>query len=171
MIQEITLHGRVENSIEFYATIAGRGLVYSYFYEPSEGSSDRFFFGGREFVIDKEGIRHKGNGGSVCEYMFGVEQPLKDMVRRDVLNRLAMYGALFDDETGKVIFTDKTDGYCMYDRVFLEGNAVSNYYFFIDIDLRGDIGSQQEQILKLVGKTLKYSPAVGKGDDVSLMRN
>ena len=55
MIQEITLHGRVENSIEFYATIAGRGLVYSYFYEPSEGSSDRFFFGGREFVIDKEG--------------------------------------------------------------------------------------------------------------------
>lgn len=169
MIQEITLHGRVEDSIEFYATIAGRGLVYSYFYEPSEGSSDRFFFGGREFVIDKEGIRHKGNGGSVCEYMFGVEQPLKDMVRRDVLNRLAMYGALFDNETGKVVFTDKTDGYYMYDRVFLEGNAVSNYYFFIDIDLRGDIGSQQEQILKLVGKTLKYSPAVGKGDDVSLI--
>lgn len=169
MIQEITLHGRVENSIEYYATVSGRGLVHSYFYEPTDGSVDRFFFGGKEFIVDKDGIRHKGNGGSFCEYMFGVEQPLKDMVRRDVLNRLAMYGALFDEETGKVIFTDKTDGYYSYDRVFLEGNAVSNYYFFLDVELKGDIGSQQEQILKLVGKTLKYSPAVGKGDDGALI--
>jgi len=169
MIHEITLHGKVEDSIEYYATIAGRGLVHRYFYEPSDGSADRFFYGGREFVIERNGIRHKGNGGSVCEYMFGVEQPLKDMVRKDVLNRLAMYGALFDNDSGKVVFTDKTDGYYSYDRVFLDGNAVSNYYFFIDIDLPGDMGSQQEEILKLVGKTLKYSPSVGNGNDVSLM--
>jgi len=169
MIQEITLHGRVEDSIEYFANIAGRGLVHRYFYEPSDGSMDRFFYGGKEFVIEKEGIRHKGNGGSFCEYMFGVEQPIKDLVRKDVLNRLAMYGALFNNETAKLTFTGKTDGYHSYDRVFLDGNAVSNYYFFLDIDLPGDPGSQQELILKLVGKTLKYSPAVGKGDDSSLM--
>ena len=169
MIQEITLHGRVEDSIEYFANIAGRGLVHRYFYEPSDGSMDRFFYGGKEFGIEKEGIRHKGNGGSFCEYMFGVEQPIKDLVRKDVLNRLAMYGALFNNETAKLTFTGKTDGYHSYDRVFLDGNAVSNYYFFLDIDLPGDPGSQQELILKLVGKTLKYSPAVGKGDDSSLM--
>lgn len=169
MIQEITLHGRVEDSIEYFATIAGRGLVHRYFYEPSDGSQDRFFYGGKEFIIEKEGIRHKGNGGSFCEYMFGVEQPVKDLVRKDVINRLAMYGALFDNESGKLTFTGNTDGYQSYDRVFLDGNAVSNYYLFLDIDLPGDTGSQQEQILKLIGKTLKYSPSVGRGDDSSLM--
>lgn len=169
MIQEITLHGRVEDSIEYFATIAGRGLVHRYFYEPSDGLRDRYFYSGKEFIIEREGIRHKGNGGSFCEYMFGVEQPLKDLVRKDVLNRLAMYGALFDKDTGRLTFTGKTDGYHSFDRVFLEGNAVSNYYFFLDMDLPGDMGTQQEQILRLVGKTLKYSPAVGKGDDSSLI--
>lgn len=169
MIHEITLHGRVEDKIEYYATIAGRGLVHRYYYEPSDGSIDRFFYAGKEFVIEKGGIRHKGNGGAFCEYMFGVEQPLKDLVRKDVLNRLAMYGAAFNEETVRLTFTDKTDGYCSYDRVFLDGNAVSNYYFFLDMELPGDIASQQERILKLVGKTLKYSPSVGKGADGSLI--
>lgn len=169
MIHEITLHGRVEDSIEYYATIAGRGLVHRYYYEPSDGSMDRFFYAGKEFVIEKGGIRHKGNGGAFCEYMFGVEQPLKDLVRKDVLNRLAMYGAALNEETARPTFTSKTDGYYSYDRVFLDGNAISNYYFFLDMELPGDITSQQEQILKLVGKTLKYSPSVGKGDDSSLV--
>lgn len=169
MIHEITLHGRVQDNIEYYATIAGRGLVHRYYYEPSDGSIDRFFYAGKEFVIEKGGIRHKGNGGAFCEYMFGVEQPLKDLVRKDVLNRLAMYGAAVDEETAKLVFTDKTDGYYSYDRVFLDGNAISNYYFFLDIELAGDIASQQEQILRLVGKTLKYTPSVGTGTDTTLI--
>lgn len=168
MIQEITLFGRAGENIEYYATVAGRGMVHGYFYESPDGAADRFFFAGKEFVIEKGGIRHKGNGGSFCEYMFGVEQPLKDMVKKDVLNRLAMYGAVFD-EAGRLTFTGKTDGYSGYEEIFMEGNAVGNYFFFLDIKLSDSSSSQQEQILRLIGKTLKYSPSVGRGDDRSLM--
>ncbi|MCK5236458.1 MAG: TIGR04442 family protein, partial [Deltaproteobacteria bacterium] len=96
MIQEMRFHGNVSNSIEYYATVSGKGLVHRHFYESKADNEDRLFYGGMEFVINDKMIRHKGNGGSFCEYMFGIEVPLKDLVRKDVINRLAMYGATFD---------------------------------------------------------------------------
>ena len=169
MIQEMRFHGLVAPSIEYYATVAGKELVHRHFYESVGSSSDRFFYAGKEFVLDEKGISHKGNGGSFCEYMFGIEQPLKDLIRKDVVNRLALYGARFDRDSGALTFTKDTDGTLGYDKVFLEGNAVSNYYFFLDLDLKGDISSQQEEIIKLTGKTLKYTSTISGGDDSALV--
>ena len=172
MIKVMTFHGTVTDGIEFYATVAGEGLAHRYFYETGDDGSDRFFYGGNELIIMKDGIRHKGNGGSFCNYMFGVDQPLKDLVRKDVRNRLVMYGATFDETAEKGLnlhFTKDTDGRLSYDRIFVDGNAVSDYYFFLDVDLKGGIMKKQEDTLKLIGKTLKYTPAVGKGDDKALI--
>ena len=41
--------------------------------------------------------------------MFGVEKPVKDMVKEDVLNRLIMFGA-FMDSNEQVVFTNATGG-------------------------------------------------------------
>ncbi|MCK4739120.1 MAG: TIGR04442 family protein [Deltaproteobacteria bacterium] len=167
MIQEIRFHGKIGDDIEYYATVLGTGLMHQHFYESRDGKLDRFFYGGKEFVIDEDGITHKGNGGSFCKYMFGVEQPLKDLIRKDVENRLAMYGAKSDKESG-LTFTNSSDGHLDFNRIFIEGNAVSNYYFFMDFNFKGEVKDQQEQILKLTGKTLKYTRAIARGDDSAL---
>ncbi len=169
MVNEIRLHGRANDSVEYYASIAGPDLVHRYCYEFSDTEGDRFFYGGKEFVIGPEGITHNGNGGSFCKYMFGAEQPLRDLVRKNVLNRLAMYGAQFNQDTGRVTFTDKTNGSLNFKSIFMDGNAISNYYFFIDVNMPGDNSEVQESLTKFIGKTLKYSSAVGAGDDTSLL--
>ncbi len=93
MIQDIRIHGQVWKNIEFYATIAGKDINHRYFYEASNEKgkeADRFFSPGNEFFVEDEGVTHNCNGGSFCEYMFGVEQPFKDLVKKDVLNRLSI---------------------------------------------------------------------------------
>jgi len=52
-------------------------------------------------------VRYSGNGGSLCEYMFGVDLPLKDLLRKDVSNRLVMYGAFYD-EKDSITFSNNT---------------------------------------------------------------
>jgi uncharacterized protein (TIGR04442 family) len=168
MIKELRFHGHIGKCIEYYATVAGPGLMHRHLYE-STPKMDRFFYAGKEFVMNEEGIRHGGNGGSFCEYMFGIEQPIKDLIRKDVVNRLATYGASFDKDSGKLIFTKHTDGTLDYEKIFLEGNAVSNYHFFLNLDIKGDIRKQQEAILKLTGKTLKYSAHIAQGADSKLV--
>ncbi|MCK4846568.1 MAG: TIGR04442 family protein [Deltaproteobacteria bacterium] len=168
MIQEMSFHGKVNDRVEFYTTVAGHGLMHRHFYDSSEDGGDRFFYAGNEFLIKPDGIRHKGNGGSFCKYMFGVDQPLKDLIRKDVRNRLAMYGVQFEESKG-IVFTGKTDGTIDYERVFRDGNAVTNYYFFLSVDIKGDISQKQENILKFVGKTLKYTSAMSRDDDNALI--
>jgi len=168
MIHEIKLHGKANEKVDYYVTITGADLSSRYFYEClPEG--DRFFSGGNEFVIQQDGVRYMGTGGSLCEYMFGVDLPLKDLLRKDVSNRLVMYGAFYDT-ADTITFTNNTTSKETFDEAFLSGNAVSNYYFFIHSPQRAEVKEQQRDILKFIGKQIKRSETVGQGDDTRLCR-
>jgi uncharacterized protein (TIGR04442 family) len=166
MHQEIRLHGHVDDTIEYMATAAARDAFGRHFYEFSSERL-RFFSPGNSFVIDHRGVHHRGNGGSFCEYMFGVDQPLADLAKGDVRNRLVLYGTTYQKD-GSLLFTDHTDGSQSYERIFFEGNAVCNYFFFLTGSVSGSPREQQEGILRLLGKLLKRSSGVGEGDDSTL---
>jgi len=166
MHQEIRLHGHINETIEYFATAAARDAYRGYFYEV-DGERLRFFSPGNELVLDADGVSHRGNGGSFCEYMFGVDQPLADLAKGDVRNRLVLYGASYE-ENGNLGFTSHTEGGQSYERIFFEGNAVCNYFFFLSGTISGSLQEQQEGILRQLGKLLKRSAAVGAGDDSGL---
>lgn len=168
MYKDIRLHGSLENRIEYYAIAAGVDAHKRYFFNVDQSSDAelRFFSTTNEFIIGQNGIKHRGNGGSFCEYMFGVDQPLTDMAKGDVINRLVLYGTHFDQKAGALRFSDRTDGTLTYDKIFFDGNAVTNYFFFIHSNsLSGAVKEQQELILRRLGKTLKRSLAIGNGED------
>jgi uncharacterized protein (TIGR04442 family) len=168
MIHEIKLNGKANEKLDYYVTITGADLSSRYFYECLP-DGDRFFSGGNEFVIQHDGVRYMGTGGSLCEYMFGVDLPLKDLLRKDVSNRLVMYGAFYD-KTDNITFTNNTAGRESFDQVFLSGNAVSNYYFFVHSTQKTEIKDLQREILKTIGKQIKRSETVGANDDSRLCR-
>jgi len=168
MYQEIRLHGHLNSTVEYYATGAARDVYRCYFYEVSDGGNLRFFSPGNEFTITKEGVTHRGNGGTFCEYMFGVDMPLADLAKEDVRNRLVLYGATYE-KGGSLRFTNLTEGTIPLDRIFFDGNAVSNYFFFITGSFAGQLNDQQEEILRLLGKLLKRSEQVGGVDDSALI--
>lgn len=72
MIQDIRLHGQINNVIEYYATIAGEDISNRFFYEISAEDGHRFirFFSyGNEFVISEKASPIKGQGAtsaSIC---------------------------------------------------------------------------------------------------------
>ena len=166
MIQEIKLHGKANEKMDYFVTITGADLSSRYCYE-SLPEGDRFFSGRNEFIISPDGISYVGSGGSLCEYMFGVDLPLKDLLRKDVSNRLVMYGAFYDN-TENITFTNTTAGKESFDHVFLTGNAVSNYFFFVHSSFQKEIRDIQRDILKYIGKQLKRSTTVGECDDTRL---
>jgi uncharacterized protein (TIGR04442 family) len=168
MIHEIRLHGKADEKLDYFVTITGCDLSSRYCYE-SFPEGDRFFSGGNEFTITPTGVSYRGTGGSLCEYMFGVDLPLKDLLRKDVSNRLVMYGAFYDN-TDNITFTNDTAGQETFDHVFLTGNAVTNYYFFVHLPLKSKIRDVQRDILRNIGKQLKRSTTVGAADDTRLCR-
>jgi len=168
MHQEVRLHGHVDETIEYFATAAAREAYRGHFYEGA-GASLRFFSPGNEFLLQRDGISHRGNGGAFCEYMFGVDQPLADLAKGDVRNRLVLYGTTYREDGHSLLFTDHTEGGQSYERIFFEGNAVCNYFFFLTGSVAGTPQEQQEGILRLLGKMLKRSTAVGEGDDGHLV--
>jgi len=168
MIHEIKLHGKANEKLDYYVTISGADLSSRYCYECLP-DGDRFFSGGNEFIIQADGVRYMGTGGSLCEYMFGVDLPLKDLLRKDVSNRLVMYGA-FSDRNDNITFTNTTSGKESFDQVFLTGNAVSNYFFFIHPSQKSEIRDMQREILRAIGKQVKRSETVGANDDSRLCR-
>jgi len=168
MIQEIKLHGKANEKLDYFVTITGSDLSSRYCYE-SLPEGDRFFSGRNEFIITSTGISYSGNGGSLCEYMFGVDLPLKDLLRKDVSNRLVMYGAFYDNNDN-ITFTNNTTGSESYDHVFLTGNAVSNFHFFVHVSGNTEIRYNQRYILRKIGKQLKRSTTVGATDDTRLCR-
>src|SRR5512145_1005270 len=105
MIREIKLLGKANDKVDYAVTITGADLSNRYYYE-SVPEGDRFFSGGNEFIITKSGVRYMGTGGHACQYMFGVDLPLKDLLRKDVSNRLVMFGA-YEDQ-GQISFTNTT---------------------------------------------------------------
>ncbi len=168
MIRDLRLHGNL-GPVEFFAFVSGASVESTYFYEET-ASHIRFFSKGNEFTVSKEGIHYKGTGGSFCEYMFGVEKPLKDMVKGEVSNRLIMFGA-FLDAAEKIVFTDNIEGDESFYRLFLQGNAVKNYYFFISSDYRGEYKRRQKQIVRAVGKFLKRTELIGQDKDTELLND
>jgi len=173
MIHDIRLHGALSDEIEYFTTIAGHDISHRYFFEentdPDQGPFIRFFSHGNELILTRKGVRHKGSGGSFCEYMFGGDQPREDLMRKEVLNRLLMYGAVTSDKVGGIQFVSKHNGFDDYRKVFFEGNAISNYFFFVFFQDIHDFREQQETILRNIGKRLKRSPFVRRGDDLSLI--
>mgnify|MGYP001423194481 CR=1 FL=1 len=168
MRKDIRLHGITEEGIEYYAFLAGAEVCERFSYSFGDGEQDevRFFSPGNEFIIGRKKISHAGNGGSFCEYMFGIDQPLADLAKGDVLNRLTMYGAHYSDESGNLQFTDRTEGTQSYEKIFFDGNAVCNYFFFVNSSLfHGPLRKQQKELLRALGKIIKRSDAVGKEND------
>jgi len=168
MIKDLRLHGNI-GPVGFFAFVGGASVESTYFYEET-ASSIRFFSRGNEFTISAEGINYKGTGGNFCEYMFGVEKPLKDMIKGEVLNRLILFGA-FIDENDKIVFTNNTEGSESFYRLFLQGNAVKNYYFFVSSDSKVDHKKRQKQILRAVGKLLKRTELMDEDKDTELMND
>ena len=158
MIQDICLHGQVGEHYEFYTTIVGSNLSVRFFYEEKADSAesyDRFFSGGNEIRLYPDRLVHYGTGGSMCPYMYAIDRPVKDVLKRDVRNRLVIYGVRYGDTEEHLSFTTETDATETYERLFREGHALTNYFFFIAGDIQGGVRSAQEVILRLVGKFLK----------------
>jgi uncharacterized protein (TIGR04442 family) len=168
MIREIKFEGKANEKLDYFVTVTGTDLSNRYIYE-SLPNGDRFFSGGNEFIILPHGVRYQGSGGSLCEYMFGIDLPLKDLLRKDVSNRLVMYGAFYDS-ADNITFTNNTASEESFDQVFLTGNAVSNYYFFVHSTQKSEIKDMQRKILRSIGKQVKRSTTVGDNDDTKLCR-
>ncbi len=172
MPKDIRLHGVTDNNIEYFLIAAGAEAHRRFFFNIDETGDGaiRVFSPGNELVLGPSGILHRGNGGSFCEYMFGVDQPMADLAKSEVINRLVMYGACYEKESGSLVFGDRTDGTLSFEKIFFDGNALCNYFFFINSSyLDGSPKEQQEMLLKLLGKSIKRSPAVGAGLDNTII--
>jgi uncharacterized protein (TIGR04442 family) len=172
MFRDIRLHGITENLVEYDAIAVGADTCKRYFFDidPNGTTSIRLFSPGNELLLSPDGITHSGNGGSFCEYMFGIEQPLADLVKGDVINRLVMYGTHYRKDDGSLFFSETADGYISYDKIFFDGNAICNYCLFVHADRLGKtIRKQQENLIRLFGKVIKRSRAVGSGNDHQLI--
>jgi len=166
MITDLRLHGSL-GPVDFFALVSGADIFKAYFYEEEPGRI-RFFARGNELTISDTGVSYRGTGGSFCEYMFGVEKPLKDLEKEAVLNRLIMFGAVMD-EREQVVFTNDTDGSETFYRLFLQGHAVMNHYFLVASESDGDYKKRQKQVLKSVGKFLKRTDLVSLNKDTELL--
>jgi uncharacterized protein (TIGR04442 family) len=172
MPRDIRLHGVTDNQIEYFLTAAGAEIHQRFFFnvEESGNGSIRVFSPSNELILTREGISHRGNGGSFCEYMFGVDQPLADQAKSEVINRLVMYGAAYDKASGGLVFSDRTDGSLSFEKIFFDGNAICNYFFFLNSSRLADSNQkQQEYLLKLLGKAIKRSSAVGLAHDNTII--
>jgi len=155
MINELRIHGSL-GPIEYFTYIVGDDVSKTIFYEDTS-SFVRFFARGNEFVIRETDVSYKGFGGSFCQYMFGVDKPMDDTIKREVVNRLVMFGAYTGDD-GSLVFTDNIDGSESIHKIFFLGNAVRNYFFLVASDHKGSNKSRQMELLKAVGKFLKRTP-------------
>jgi uncharacterized protein (TIGR04442 family) len=170
MHKDIRLHGMIGEQTEYFVMVAGNDAYQRYFFNVvQEDDRLRIFSPGNEMIISPEGISYHGNGGNFCEYMFGVDQPASDLAKPEIINRLVMYGARSDVD-GTVRFSDRTSSSDTYDNIFFEGNAVSNYFFFVHSNLLPDkLKNQQEELVKRLGKSIKRTTAVGEGYDDALI--
>ena len=160
MIKDLRIHGEIGGDKEFFATLCGEGLDGRNFHETIERDGElvhRFFVGGSEFLLGPSTLSHTGNGGSFCPYMFGVDEPIEDLVKPDVINRLVVFGARHEQDL-RINFSDATGGNEEYKEIFLKGHAVFNYYFFVQYKGKSVLKKQQEQILRSLGKSLKRFP-------------
>jgi uncharacterized protein (TIGR04442 family) len=172
VIRAIVHHGFVGTAIEYFAVVVGPDVDRRFFFEQinaSRGDVVRYFGGNSEIVLNPEGVRFRGNGGIFGEYMFGGHLPVGDLLNEEVVNRLVLFGTTVHPKTHELRFTPNTEGFERWDNLFLQGNAVANYFFFVDDRKRyNDLGDRQEATLKSAGKLLKRSRKVGAGQFLAL---
>ena len=164
---ELRLHGHINDNIEYFATAAGCRIAHHHFYQIGDQEL-RFFAGGNEIFLSADGVRQSGNGGYFCTYMFGVEQPLADLTREGILNRLILLGVSYD-QAGNLTFNEQKKAFQTYEQIFFEGHAVNNFFFFVDGLNATSHHKIQEQILRDLGKTLKRMSYLNQKDDAQLM--
>ena len=167
MHQELRLHGHIDDSIEYYVTVAAHQAEGCHFYERDDEEL-RIFSPGNEVRLDRTGLRHWGNGGTFCEYMYGIDQPLPDLLKREVKNRLVMYGASYRDN-GELEFSDDTSERIPTIRFSKRGTRSAIAFFFVTGSIYGALKTQQEGLLCLLGKVLKRTPYVAANDDARLV--
>lgn len=153
--------------VDFSVFVAGAHVSNLYFYQ-EEGVQIRFFSRGNQLSLSPDSVSYKGTGGSFCEYMFGVEKPFKDLIKREVMNRLTLFGA-FLDAREHLVFSNDIEGSESFHRIFLLGHAVKNYYFLVSSDTRIEPKKRQRQILQTVGKFLKRTDLVSQDRDTELI--
>jgi uncharacterized protein (TIGR04442 family) len=172
VIRAIVHQGFVGETIEYFAAVAGPDVDRRFFFEQiatSRGDVVRYFGGSSEVVLNPEGVRFRGNGGFFGEYMFGGHLPVGDLLNDEVVNRLVLFGATTNPHTHEIRFSPDTGGFETWDHLFLQGNAVANYIFFVDDRKRfTDVADRQERTLKAAGKLLKRSRRVGAGNFLAL---
>lgn len=166
MQKDIRLHGQLANGVEYFVLVAGSDAYQRYFFNiVQEADELRVFSPGNQFSIGSQGIQFEGNGGHFCEYMFGVEQPATDLTKPEIINRLVMNGACLEGG-GALQFREQTDAQRSYTEVFLEGHAVCNYFFFVHShQFPRKLAGQQQELVRLLGKPLKRTTAVGEERD------
>ena len=166
MNTEIRLHGKINSNIEYFATAAGCRTAHHHFFQNTDQDL-RFFAPGSELILSPTGLRQEGTGGTFCEYMFGVDQPVSDLSKEGIVNRLILLGAGYD-QTGQLEINQQNHIQQSYEEIFLQGHAVDNYFFFVS-GLDGQTHRlQQEQILRSLGKTFKRIPNLNNQDDSQL---
>lgn len=172
MIRAIVHQGSIGRRIEYFAVVVGPDVDRRFFFEQIQnprGDVVRYFGGGSEVILNPEGLRFQGNGGIFGEYMFGGHLPVGDLLNDEVVNRLVMFGATADPRTHELKFTYNVEGFESYDNLFLQGNAIANYVFFIDDRKRfADITDRQSHTLRVAGKLFKRSRRVGSGQFIAL---
>ncbi len=172
MIRAIVHQGSIGQLIEYFAVVAGPDVDRRFFFEQinaPRGDVVRYFGGGNEVTLNPEGVHFHANGGFFGEYMFGGHLPVGDLLNDEVVNRLVLFGATADPSSHELRFTYNTDGFETYDNLFLQGNAIANYVFFLDDrKLYPDMTDRQAQTLRVAGKLLKRSRRVGSGQFIAL---
>ncbi len=166
MNTEIRLHGRINSNIEYFATASGCRTAHHHFFQSGEQNL-RFFAPGSEIILSPSGLRQEGIGGTFCEYMFGVDQPVSDLSKEGIVNRLALLGAGYN-QAGQLEISQQNHIERSYEEIFLQGHAVDNYFFFVS-GLDGQTHRlQQEQILRYLGKALKRIANLNHQEDSQL---
>lgn len=172
MLQAIVHHGFIKETIEYFATISGPNLDKRFFFEQTQNGGHhkvRYFAGGSEVVLSDNRVEFTGNGGIFGEYMFGGHLPVQDLLNDEVVNRLVLFGTIYERDRHELSFTNQTSGAETYENIFFNGNAVSNYLFFIDDrGLTKSTVERQERTLRAIGKLLKRSRKVGRGKFLDL---
>jgi uncharacterized protein (TIGR04442 family) len=158
MIHDISLHGTRGKRYEFFTTVIGPSLSVRFFHDSGTKagqSFDRFFSGESEIRLFDNRLSRRGSGGTLCAHMFGIERPAKDAVKREVRNRLIVFGARHEDGERRLLFTEDTGATETYEQVFQDGHVLTNYYFFIAGEIQGGVRGAQEMLLRMSGRFLK----------------
>lgn len=166
MTTELRLHGQLNAGIEYFATAAGCRTAHQHFYH-LEDPQLRFFSAGNELILTSDGVHQSGSGGTFCEYMFGVEQPLSDLTKDGVVNRLILLGAYYNPQ-GQLEIGDHCETFLSYEELFIKGHAIDNYFFFVDGLPEASNRGRQSILLRCLGKSLKRLAQIHREDDSQL---